>query len=144
MPIANYRTEVPVARSISEISGLLVKHGASSITVDYEKETPIGMFFIFETPSGKLPFQVPARIYNVQQVMERDQLQGRNKAGQPARVAWRILRDWIRAQIAIVETQMVQFEEVFLPYLMIDSKNTLFVQMKDKGYLLTSGEHGDR
>ena len=37
---------------------------------------------------------------------------------QARRVAWRILKDWIEAQIALLESGMVEMEEIFLPYML--------------------------
>jgi hypothetical protein len=31
-------------------------------------------------------------------------------------VSWRLINDWVEAQMTIVETTMVQLEQVFLPY----------------------------
>jgi len=38
---------------------------------------------------------------------------------QSRRVGWRIIRQWLEAQLAIVETQMVTIEQVFLPYFLL-------------------------
>ena len=35
---------------------------------------------------------------------------------QAQKVAWRIIKDWVEAQMAIVEAQMADVAEVFLPY----------------------------
>ena len=34
---------------------------------------------------------------------------------QANRTAWRIIKEWILAQMALIETEMVSVEEVFLP-----------------------------
>ena len=44
-----------------------------------------------------------------------------NPAGrrdQARRTAWRILKDWVQAQMALLETNMVDMEEIFLPYML--------------------------
>jgi len=41
-------------------------------------------------------------------------------------VAWRIIKDWIEAQLAIVEAEMVEMAEVFLPYAVTKSNKTLY------------------
>jgi hypothetical protein len=41
-----------------------------------------------------------------------------------ARVAWRILQDWVSAQLAIIETEMVGLDQVMLPYAHTDSSGT--------------------
>ena len=35
---------------------------------------------------------------------------------QATRVAWRIVKDWLAAQLAMIEAGLVDLEEVFLPY----------------------------
>ena len=44
---------------------------------------------------------------------------------QANRTAWRIIKEWIPAQMALIETEMVTVEEVFLPY-MLTGKQTLY------------------
>ena len=41
-------------------------------------------------------------------------------------MAWRIIKDWIEAQLAIVEAEMVEMAEVFLPYAVTKSNKTLY------------------
>ena len=45
----------------------------------------------------------------------------RQLRAQAARVAWRILRDWLEAQLAIVQSRSVTFEQVMLPYMLVES-----------------------
>ena len=64
-----------------------------------------------------LTFQLPARVENVYSVLC-DQCEPRYRTHeQAARVAWRIVKDWIEAQIAIVEAEQAEVAEVFLPYM---------------------------
>ena len=44
---------------------------------------------------------------------------------QANRTAWRTIKEWILAQMALIETEMVTVEEVFLPY-MLTGKQTLY------------------
>ena len=34
------------------------------------------------------------------------------------RTSWRILKDWVEAQMALLETGMVTMDEIFLPYIL--------------------------
>ena len=45
---------------------------------------------------------------------------------QAERVAWRIVKDWVEAQMAILESEMVQIDEIFLPYMVNNDGQTLF------------------
>ncbi len=58
-----------------------------------------------------------------------------------ARVGWRILKDWVRAQMAILETEMVEIEQIFLPYMEAKDGRTLYETMIDKGFYLTEGNN---
>jgi hypothetical protein len=132
-PIANYSTIVTAQKSIGEIQGILVAHGAKHILMDYEGEEPVGLAFVVATPYGDTPFRLPANIEKVQTVLlkqlassgykqwDRD-YQDQRKAKikkQASNVAWRILKDWVRAQTAILETEMVTIDQIFLPYMQV-------------------------
>jgi len=140
MGILNYSTEVPVNRTLSQIQGNLVAHGARAIMINYTKnQEPESMSFIVPSPNGELPFRLPANIQAVRNIMQRDRLPGYTKEGQAARVAWRILKDWVKAQMAIIEAEMVSIEEVFLPYLLAKDNQTLYQVMANRGFLLPPG-----
>jgi hypothetical protein len=56
------------------------------------------------------------------------------------RVAWRILRDWVDVQMALVDLEIVQIQEVFLPYVVQRNGQTLFENIvTDPSLLLGSG-----
>ena len=55
---------------------------------------------------------------------------------QAERVAWRILKDWVEAQMAILESQMVEMDEIFLPYMINNSGQTLFEAYRSNQLLL--------
>ena len=55
---------------------------------------------------------------------------------QAKRVAWRIVKDWVEAQLAIIETQMVKPEQVFLPYAITQTGETLYETVISNSHLL--------
>lgn len=55
---------------------------------------------------------------------------------QAERVAWRILKDWVATQMALLDMQMVRFEEIFLPYIETDNGQTVFERLKEKQFLI--------
>jgi hypothetical protein len=56
------------------------------------------------------------------------------------RVAWRIVKDWVEAQMALVETQMVSTQDVFLPYAVMGDGKTLAEHVRESPrFLLGSG-----
>ena len=44
------------------------------------------------------------------------------------------MKDWIEAQLAIVEAEMVDIEEVFLPYALNELDQTLYEAIKAGGF----------
>ncbi len=59
---------------------------------------------------------------------------------QAVRTAWRIVKDWVEAQMALVETQMVTTRDVFLPYAVMRDGRTLSQHVQsDPGFLLGPG-----
>ena len=116
MAIKNYTTTIDVYKSLGEIQGALASHGARKIMVDYDEAgRPVGITFGIETPVGKRGFLLPANVDGVRAVFAKQKI--REQDGQAERTAWRNVRDWIMAQMAIIESGQVEMEEVFLPYL---------------------------
>lgn len=60
---------------------------------------------------------------------------------QAERVAWRIVHDWVQAQLALVEVSMATVPQIFLPYVVMRDDRTLSEHvMTDPKFLLGSGE----
>ena len=55
---------------------------------------------------------------------------------QAERVAWRILKDWIEVQMALLDIKMVTAEEIFLPYIIDQSGRTIYERLEEKQFLL--------
>lgn len=141
--IANYSTMVTARRSIEEIQGILVAHGAKHILMDYDHGDPTGVAFIVATSYGDTPFRLPANIDKVQAVLNKQRVRSEVSRELASRVAWRILKDWIRAQMAILETEMVTIEQIFLPYMQVGEKGkTLYEVMLDHHLQLPRGNSG--
>jgi hypothetical protein len=64
-----------------------------------------------------------------------------SRRAQAIRTAWRIVKDWTEAQLAIIETRMVKTEQVFLPYAIMRDNKTLYEHVEaNPQFLLGSGE----
>jgi len=58
---------------------------------------------------------------------------------QAERTAWRIIKDWVEAQMAIVAAGQAVMEEVFLPYVILPATNqTLFQVFTENSQQLLS------
>ena len=55
---------------------------------------------------------------------------------QAARVAWRCLKSWVEAQMALIQIGMATMDQVFLPYVLNDEGKTLYEVARDSKFLL--------
>lgn len=144
MALLNYTTSIDATKTVSEIHKILASHGAKSIMTDYDNNGQIeSLSFRVITPQGEAGIRLPINTEAVLTVLQRQSRLGRvprryvNKP-QAVRVAWRILKDWVEAQMAILETEMVKMEQIFLPYIMGRDGRTLY-EVAVSSHLLTDG-----
>jgi len=132
MPLLNYTTQVDVWRTVSEIQGMLAKAGARAISVQYDAERqPAALAFEIDIGARVMAFRLPSRWQAVHKLLQEDaKVPARlTQPGQARRVAWRIVKNWVEAQLAIIEAEMVVLPEVFLPYAIIPSGKTVWEEI---------------
>ena len=134
MPILNYTTKVPVNKTLGEIADKLSRAGAQGILTNYENQEACGITFSIDTPHGLVYFKLPANIQGVSKALSDDGCY-RDEA-HARRVAWRILKDWIEAQLAIIEAGMAELSQVFLPYAQTASGQTVYELATSNGMKL--------
>ena len=128
MPIANYTSSVSPAKSVGEITQMLVKAGARGIATEYDPVGRItGLTFALVYDGDTFHYSLPVRVDAVSATLKAQKVEKRFLTHDHAeRVAWRILRDWVRAQMAVIETQMVSSPQIFLPYMRTSTGGTVF------------------
>jgi len=147
-PLLNYTSTVPVSRTVAQVQAKLVEHGARAIMMEYDGRGRItALAFNVKTPKGELPIRLPidaaATLRVLQRQAEKREIPGRFAREEHAyRVAWRIIKDWVEAQMSLLETEMVRMEEIFLPYVITPGGQTIYQVMANKGFLLGPGEGG--
>lgn len=121
-------TTVPVSRSVASIMDLLVQAGARSLMSSYDAAGKItGVRFGLQVASAQVWYDLPARTEPVFQMLKKKRAGGRGRfdikaiTEQAERVAWRQLFAWTEAQVAMIQTGMVQPAEVFLPYAVVSA-----------------------
>jgi hypothetical protein len=141
MGILNYTTKIEASVTLSEIQQNLVTHGARKISVDYDdKGMPANLTFTCEWKGQSAFFSLPCRFEQVHKVLLKQTNDSRyNSKDQALRVSWRILKTWIEAQMAILETEMVELPEIFLPYGVTKSGERLYDVIKNDNQLLLIG-----
>ena len=138
MAILNYTTSINCEKSIGEIQKCLVKHGAHKIVTDYLNGFPSAVTFCLTLNGSMVGFSLPANYSGVLKAMKNDRKVPRSKCTdeQAQKVAWRIVKDWVEAQMAIVEAQLADMAEVFLPYAITKNGTTLYKEVQGNGMLM--------
>ena len=144
MPLLNYTTSVPAEKSVSEIQRMLARAGASAILMEYDQAGRIiALSFRLRiegqtSEGGKdVSFRLPCDPRPVLAVLEKQRVERRYRStDQALRVSWRIVKDWVEAQLAIIETHMVTTAQVFLPYAVTANGQTLYEYIGQNTQLL--------
>lgn len=141
MAILNYTTTIEAFKTVSEIERTLMKHKAKSIMKECEGESIVALSFLIDTGIRQVPVKLPVRVDECLKVLKKEKRENPRKQikdtrEQAERVAWRILKDWVEAQMALLDIEMVRLEEIFLPYIVDANGQTLFEKIEEQQFLL--------
>jgi hypothetical protein len=139
----NYTTKIPARRTAGECLDLLAEAGAGSVAIDYTDREPSGLMFMLDTPAGRQRFAMPVNVEGVRAMLAKASNAGdfrsdgfrvhKYETAEHARnVAWRVVRDWLAAQLAIIAAGMVTLDQVMLPYLAVEGR-TLYELFAETG-----------
>lgn len=133
MAILNYTTSVSSEKTAGEIQRKLVDAGAQSVMSEYDND---GILSFMSFRINDLHFRLPINIEGVFKALEKDRkVPGRLKTyEQASKVAWRIIKDWVEAQVAIIQAGQADLEQVFLPYAQNKDGTTLYEAIKKTGF----------
>lgn len=139
----NYTTSIPVAQTVGECQAILGAAGAASVAVHFEDGEPAGLSFSLRTPHGLRNFTLPVDVKAMQAVLVKAERAGQfaslKKSSakwtgreHAAMVAWRVVKDWLEANLALIAAQMATLSEVMLPYLHVDEDHTLWQAYRER------------
>ena len=138
MPILNYTTQINFDKTIQEITKTLVKHGATKIVTDYSNNLPVAITFCLMLNDRLVGFALPVKYGGVLRSMKKDGKVPKKllTEEQALRVSWRIIKDWVESQMALVEASLAEMAEVFLPYAVTKNGHKLYKEIQDNPALL--------
>ena len=114
--------------TFEKIQQILSSHGANKIMFDYKKDGTLeAITFGLEIDGQQRGFKLPALVENVTEIL----YGGTDRWGRAKKItetqreqayctAWANIRDWLDAQMALVETKQVKIQQVFLAYMVIN------------------------
>ncbi|MFA6171988.1 MAG: hypothetical protein WCW77_00600 [Patescibacteria group bacterium] len=146
MTLKNYTSSGK--NTFEKIQRILATHGASKVMFDYRKDGTLeAISFALDLDGKVMGFRLPAMVENVVKIL----YGGEDRWGRPKKItdaqreqayktAWANIRDWIDAQMALVDTRQVKIHQVFLPYLVMKDNRTLGDHFESNHNLLTEGK----
>ena len=137
MTIANRNTTVDASKTVAEIQSMLAKAGARHMLIEYDQSDPVALAFKIEVKGSPISFRLPCNWKGVLKALH-GQVPSRMLNTQHARrVGWRILKDWLRAQLSLIATGASSMEEVMLPWAIMCTGETVATEMlSNKPHLL--------
>jgi hypothetical protein len=146
MPILNYTTSIKSEKTASEIQRKLVDAGACAVTSEYNDDGILSVItFSFKDNDRLVNFRLPINVEGVYKSLSDSRAPRRLKTyEQASRVAWRIVKDWIEAQVAMIEASQADIIEIFLPYVQDGTGQTLYQAIKKDDFKLLTNERSDK
>jgi len=137
MPILNYTTSINPEKTVAEIQTKLAKAGAQAVLCEYDEDGIMkAISFRIKIPNDVLSFRLPSNIEGIyRKLIDNPKVPRKLQSHEQAtRVAWRILKDWLEAQLAIIEAEMADIKEVFLPYMQNQQGQTLYERVEKQQF----------
>ena len=138
--IKNYTSSVPASRTISLIELELVKIGVTHIEKSYDMGEANGIIFSI-TMGKKFSFKLPAKILEAYDIIKLIPEYKNKKVewleAQARRTAWKIILNWVEAQVAMIQLNQAEAMQIFMPYI-YDSKSgqTFYEKIRDNNFKL--------
>lgn len=135
MPILNYTTSIDAWKTVNEIQQIMSKHRVSHFSIKNEGTRPVALSFTIDYNGRPLNFLLPCNHAGVWRVIQNDKdiRPAHRNEDQAFRTSWRIIKDWVEAQLAIVEAELAPIEEVFMAYLVLNGTGETLSQKLLKG-----------
>lgn len=136
--LLNYTTTIPASRTIGEMQQMLVDAGATQVAIHYTASRASGLTFHAPTKYGPQVFTLPVNVGSVQAVLMKQRPSGGMSLArmrtfeQAERVAWRVARSWLEAQLAMIQIGLAKIDQIMLPYLIVGPEKTLYAAYQEQ------------
>lgn len=128
-------------KTVAEIQRTLGIKGATRVAVDYVQGKAVAVSFGLDVNGFAVNYRLPCSVEGVRSALKREKkMTAARDTAQCERIAWRIVKDWVEAQMALVEAGQAEVAEVFMPYAVYANGQTLFQAMKNHQLQLGGGE----
>jgi len=140
--LKNYSTSISGEKSIAEIEVLLAKFGASAIMKNYLQDGSVTDLAFKLDGKG---YKLPANVEGVKKILTggkrnyhaTDSMKKRDE--QAYKTAWRIIKDWLYAQLSIIKSGQAQPDQILLPF-QFNGKQTFYEAYKNNQLSLKAAD----
>jgi hypothetical protein len=140
MALKNTYTTQSVDNMLKDIQKALIRVKAIGMNYRFNDQGRIdGLSFGLKIRDRVIGFTLPINTEKVKLVLKREGNTRYTNDDYVYRVSWACMRDWVIAQMALIETEMAEPLQVFLPYAQDGSGKTVFEKVVDGNLLLDSG-----
>lgn len=125
-----------------QVQEMLATSGARAVLAEYDDDGEVtGLSFRIQTPFGLNTYSLPVHAEKVYAVLLQQSVPRRFQTPeQAARIGWRILKDWLAAQFAILQTEMVSLDQIMLPFQQGADGRTVYDLYLDRQLALGPGD----
>lgn len=133
----NYTTSIDPQTTAAECLAILAKYGANHVAISFDgNREPDGLSFAIETPWGSRHFALPINASGTQKALDKAyqdrRVERRHTTPEHARrVAWRVMKAWLEAQLALIEAGLADLAEIMLPWMKVDQSRTLYAAYQE-------------
>ena len=144
--LKDYTTKVAAEQTISEIQGILSAYDVNAMMTEYDGRQVSAVSFRIRIEGNDYAYRLPCNWRAVREVFKEQGItQGmlkhpdRDLDNQAIRTAWRLVKEWVDAQIALVQVNIVTIPQVFLPYSIMKDGRTLAEHIEERPDFLLRG-----
>lgn len=114
----NYTTTVAPEKTAAECVLALGRFGASQVTLFFNPaRLPVGITFILDAGHGARGYKLGVDLIRTLDALRAAQIpRSHANPAQAQRTAWKTLQAWLEANLTLIETSLMDAEQVLLPY----------------------------
>lgn len=132
----NYTTMIDPLKTAGECIARLAAHGATAIGMTYDRGKPTGLHFAIDTKHGPRSYALPVNVAGTLAALNRAYRanripRSRTTVEQAERTSWRVLKDWLEAQLALIEAGVAEMPQIMLPYMLVGDGETVWTRFLD-------------
>jgi hypothetical protein len=141
----NYTTSVAPEKTATECVLALGRFGASQVTLFFNPaRLPVGITFVLDAGHGARGYKLGVDLTRTLDALRAAQIpRAHANPGQAQRTAWKTLQAWLEANLTLIETGLMNAEQVLLTY-EVDTEGRSRWEVESASRSVTAGVVVDR